>query len=435
MNKRTFPSNFVWGTATSSFQIEGHHADQGRGPCIWQTFCEKDGVIADHSNGEIACNHIELVETDLDMIKSLGVDAYRFSISWPRIFPQGTGPINEKGVLFYKNLIKGLTDRGIKPYVTLNHWDLPQALQDQGGWENRDTCLAFDQYADFVANELSEGVVSITTHNEPWVMAILGYEQGIFAPGIKSRKSAYRAVHHLLLSHGMAVRTIKKRLPDMDVGIVLNLSPIEPLNDTPEDHARAYLDDGYICRMYMDPLIYGHYPKDVIEDLGDDAPPVQEGDLAIINTPIDFVGVNYYTRNYSTIGNPWDPIKQGKKVTAMGWEVYPKGLEELLCRLSKDYPDVPYLVTENGAAFDDVITQNGIQDMERTEYISDHIQAVSDAIAKGADVRGYFLWSFMDNFEWASGYTKRFGIVHVDFQTQERTLKDSAYWYQSFLKS
>jgi beta-glucosidase len=428
-----FPEDFKWGVATSSFQIEGAHDSDGKGKSIWDTFCDIEGKIADASNGHVACEHYTRWPEDVELISRLGVNAYRFSISWPRVQPDGQGAWNEAGFAFYDQLIAALAKRGIELHLTLNHWDLPQSLQDQGGWANREVCAHFTRYATEVARRFGHRVHSICTHNEPWVIAILGYEQGIFAPGIQSRKQAMQAVHHLLLSHGMALQAMRGLGITTAMGIVLNLSPIYPASDDPQDVAKAKLDDGLILRLYMDALYKGVYPQDVIVHLGADAPQVQPGDLATIAQSNDFLGVNYYTRNFSSCGNPWDVASTGNTVTDMGWEVYPQGLTELLCRLHKDYQPKRLWVTENGAAFKDQMVNGVVDDTQRLAYIRDHIAATHDAIKQGVPVGAYFAWSLMDNFEWASGYAKRFGLVHVDFTTQKRTFKNSAMWYQNFL--
>jgi beta-glucosidase len=433
VSRDRFPKDFKWGVATSSFQIEGAHDRDGKGPSIWDTFCAVDGKIADASNGHVACEHYERWPEDVELITRLGVNAYRFSMSWPRVQPDGQGAWNEAGFAFYDQLIAALAKRGIELHLTLNHWDLPQSLQDQGGWANREICAHFTRYATEVARRFGHRVHSICTHNEPWVIAILGYEQGIFAPGIQSRKQAMQAVHHLLLSHGMALQAMRGLGLTTAMGIVLNLSPIYPASDDPQDIAKAKLDDGLILRLYMDALFKGFYPQDVIEHLGADAPPLQPGDLATIAQPNDFLGVNYYTRNFSSCGNPWDVASTGNTVTDMGWEVYPQGLTELLCRLHVDYQPMRLWVTENGAAFKDQLVNGEVDDAQRLAYIRDHIAATHDAMAQGVPVGAYFAWSLMDNFEWASGYAKRFGLVHVDFETQKRTFKNSALWYQNFL--
>ena len=433
VSRNQFPQDFKWGVATSSFQIEGAHDRDGKGPSIWDTFCATDGKIADASNGHVACEHYERWPEDVELISRMGVNAYRFSMSWPRVQPDGQGAWNEAGFAFYDQLISALAKRGIELHLTLNHWDLPQSLQDQGGWANREVCVHFTRYATEVARRFGHRVHSICTHNEPWVIAILGYEQGIFAPGIQSRKQAMQAVHHLLLSHGMALQAMRGLGITTAMGIVLNLSPIYPASDDPQDVAKAKLDDGLILRLYMDALFKGFYPQDVIDHLGADAPPVQPGDLATIAQPNDFLGVNYYTRNFSSCGNPWDVASTGNTVTDMGWEVYPQGLTELLCRLHNDYQPKRLWVTENGAAFKDQLVNGEVDDTQRLAYIRDHIAATHDAIAQGVPVGAYFAWSLMDNFEWASGYAKRFGLVHVDFETQKRIFKNSALWYQNFL--
>ena len=428
-----FPQDFKWGVATSSFQIEGAHDSDGKGPSIWDTFCDIEGKIADASNGHVACEHYTRWPEDVELITSLGVNAYRFSMSWPRVQPDGQGAWNEAGFAFYDQLIAALEKRGIELHLTLNHWDLPQSLQDQGGWDNREICAHFTRYATEVARRFGRRVHSICTHNEPWVIAILGYEQGIFAPGIQSRKQAMQAMHHLLLSHGMALQAMRELGLTTAMGIVLNLSPIYPASDDPQDVAKARLDDGLILRLYMDALYKGVYPQDVIEHLGADAPQSQPGDLATIAQNNDFLGVNYYTRNFSSCGNPWDVASTGNTVTDMGWEVYPHGLTELLCRLHHDYQPKRLWVTENGAAFKDQLVNGVVDDAQRLAYIRDHIAATHDAMVQGVPVGAYFAWSLMDNFEWASGYAKRFGLVHVDFETQQRTFKNSALWYQNFL--
>ena len=433
VSRDLFPKDFKWGVATSSFQIEGAHDADGKGPSVWDTFCEMDGKIADASNGHVACEHYTRWPEDVELISRLGVNAYRFSISWPRVQPDGKGAWNEAGFAFYDQLISALEQRGIELHLTLNHWDLPQALQDQGGWVNREVCGHFTRYAAEVARRFGHRVHSICTHNEPWVVAILGYEQGIFAPGIKSRTQAMQVVHHLLLSHGMALKAMRGLGISTAMGIVLNLSPIYPASDDPQDVAKAHLDDGLILRFYMDALYKGVYPQDVIAHLGSDAPQVQQGDLETIAQANDFLGVNYYTRNFSSCGNPWDVNSTGNTVTDMGWEVYPQGLTELLCRLHTDYQPKCLWVTENGAAFKDQMVTGVIDDAQRLAYIRDHIAATHDAIQQGVPVGAYFAWSLMDNFEWASGYAKRFGIIHVDFETQKRTFKNSALWYQKFL--
>ena len=428
-----FPDDFVWGVATSAFQIEGASDIDGKGPSVWDTFCKQPGAIADASDGTVACEHYQRYEQDLDMIAKLGVNAYRFSASWPRVQATGSGAWNAKGLDFYERLVDGLLARGIAPYLTLNHWDLPQALQDQGGWAKRDTAHRFVDYALAMHARLGDRVVSIATHNEPWVMSVLGHETGICAPGIKSRATAMQVAHHLMLRHGLALRALREAGCKASLGIVLNLAPIEPATDSAADRAKARLEDGRLVRWYMDPLFKGAYPADVIDHLENDGPVVQAGDMDIIRTPMDFLGINYYSRSVVSAGEPWDVHQSGLETTEMDWEVYPQGLTALLLRLHQDYPVPPMFITENGGAFKDPMVDGKVHDADRTRYLQQHIQAVADAMRQGVNMGGYMVWSLMDNFEWASGYVKRFGIVHVDYATQKRTLKDSALWYQQFL--
>ena len=433
-----FPDDFVWGVATSAFQIEGAATLHGKGDSIWDVFCRQPGAIADGSDGSVACDHLHRLEADLDLIASLGVGAYRFSVSWPRVQPLGSGAWNEAGLAFYERLVDGLRSRGIQPYLTLNHWDLPQALQAHGGWAARSTVLHFVDYALGLHQRLGDRVAAITTHNEPWVMAHLGHETGHFAPGIKSRAVAAQVSHHLLLSHGLAVQALRAAGCLARLGIVLNLSPVQPATAAPADINQAWLEDGKLVRWYMDPLFHGRYPQDVLDDLGADAPRTEPGDLAAIATAMDFLGVNYYSRSVVSAAAPFDVHSSGLPITDMGWEVYPEGLTDLLLRLHRDYRLPPVFVTENGGAFkDELVTEQGqarVHDHDRTDYIAKHIAAVGAALSQGVPMAGYMVWSLMDNFEWASGYEKRFGIVFVDYATQRRTLKDSARWYQRFLQ-
>jgi len=429
-----FPPGFVWGVATSSFQIEGGAAEDGKGESIWDRFCRNPGAIADGSDGDIACDHFHRWREDLDLIAQLGVDAYRFSISWPRVRPGGAGAWNARGLDFYERLVDGLLERGVKPYVTLNHWDLPAELQDSGGWAHRDTVHRFVEYALGVHERLGDRVAAITTHNEPWVIATLGHETGVFAPGVKSRAIAAQVSHHLLLSHGLALQALRAAGCKSQLGIVLNLSPIHPATASAADLARARLEDGRGLRWYLDPLFKAVYPPDVLDFLGADAPRVEPGDLQTIATPMDFLGINYYSRTVVSADTPWDTARGGMAVTEMGWEIYPDGLTELLLRLHHDYAVPPLYVKENGGAFKDQVIDGQVHDADRVAYIASHISAVGDALAQGVNMAGYMVWSLLDNFEWASGYEKRFGIVHVDYPTQRRTMKDSAHWYRAFLQ-
>ena len=427
-----FPRGFVWGVATSAYQVEGAAHDDGRGDSIWDEFCRRPGAIKDGSSGERACDHYHRIDEDLDLIASLGANAYRFSIAWPRVQPLGAGAWNERGFDFYDRLVDGLLERGIAPYLTLYHWDLPQALQERGGWADRETTARFADYAVEVARRLGDRAASIATHNEPWVVAILGHETGTFAPGLQSQKVAMQVSHHLLLSHGLAVQALRAERCVAPLGIVLNQAPVHAASNAPEDVAKARIDDGLTIRWYMDALLHGRYPQDVLEFLGEDAPQVAAGDLDVIRQPLDFLGINYYTRNLSGTGAPLAPVDDGREVTDMGWEVFPEGLTELLQRLRADYRLPPLYITENGAAYRDSLEGGRVADTQRISYLQRHIAAMATALESGVDLRGYFVWSLLDNFEWADGFTKRFGIVFVDYATQRRTLKDSALWYRAF---
>ena len=432
--RHRFPADFVWGVATSSFQIEGAAHIDGKGESIWDRFCRQPGAIADASNGDLACDHYHRLEADLDLIAGLGVDAYRFSVSWPRVQPLGQGAWNDAGLGFYDRLVDGLCERGIQPWLTLNHWDLPQALQDRGGWAARDTAHRFVDYACGLQRRLGDRLAGITTHNEPWVVAVLGHELGIFAPGIKNKATAVQVSHHLLLSHGLALQALRADGCRARLGIVLNMAPAEPATDSDADRAQARMDDARGLRWYTDALFHAQYPAEVLAELGADAPRVEPGDLAAIAQPLDYLGINYYSRHVASAGKPYDATRGGLPLTDMGWEIYPRGLTNLLLRLHRDYRLPPVYITENGAAFADRLQDGRVHDADRVAYLRDHIAAVADALQQGVPVAGYMVWSLMDNFEWSSGYAKRFGIVHVDYATQRRTLKDSARWLQGFLQ-
>ena len=429
-----FPASFTWGVATSAFQIEGATREDGRGESIWDRFCQQPGAIADASNGDVACEHYHRLESDLDLIASLGVDAYRFSVSWPRVFPQGFGAWNEKGLAFYERLVDGLLARGIQPHLTLNHWDLPQALQDRGGWAARETVDHFVEYARGIQRRLGDRLAGITTHNEPWVIAVLGHEQGNFAPGLKSRKTALQVAHHLLLSHGRTLQALRADGATAPMGIVLNLAHTMPATEDPADVARARRDDAAGRRWYADPLFKAQYPREIWDEMGADVPEVHAGDLAEIATAMDYLGVNYYSRNVASATGGFKVDASGLPLTDMGWEIYPRGLTELLLTLHREYPLPKVYITENGAAFKDPLVDGQVHDADRTDYLQTHITAVADALSAGVPMAGYMVWSLMDNFEWASGYAKRFGIVHTDYATQQRTPKDSALWYRGFLQ-
>jgi beta-glucosidase len=432
LTRADFPAHFQFGVATSSFQIEGATHEDGRGPSIWDTFCTEPGRISDGSTGDVACDHYHRWPQDLDLIHSLGVDAYRFSVAWPRVQPSGTGAINMAGLDFYEKLVDGMLERGLKPYLTLYHWDLPQALQDRGGWDNRDTAYRFAEYARVVAERLGSRVASYATLNEPWCSSILSYQLGEHAPGLRDRRAALSAAHHLLLGHGEAVKMLRGVVPGAELGIVLNLNPTYPATSSAQDAAAARRVDGEFNCWFLDPLLKGEYPADIWEAYGGDVPEVQDGDLSTIRQPLDFLGVNYYSRAYlSAQGQK----PEGASYTEMGWEVYPQGLTDLLLRLNADYLLPPVFITENGAAYPDQLSGESVHDAERLAYFVSHLEAVRRASEAGVDVRGYFAWSLMDNFEWAHGYSKRFGLVYVDYGDQRRILKDSARWYQALASS
>ncbi|GEM50068.1 GH1 family beta-glucosidase [Deinococcus cellulosilyticus] len=429
-----FPKGFVWGTATSSFQIEGAAFEDGRSPSIWDTFCATDGKIIDGTNGDVACDHYHLWEQDLDLIKSLGVQAYRFSIAWPRIIPTGKGEVNQKGLDFYERIVDGLIERGIEPHVTLYHWDLPQCLQDIGGWENRDVAYYFADYCAVVADRLGSRVKSYATFNEPWCVSILSNELGHHAPGKFDRKAALAVAHHLHLAHGLALQRLRAMNLTSQLGIVLNLTPAYPATESEADKAEAWLADGKGNRWFLDPILKGSYPQDVWDHYSEDVrPTVLPGDLELASQPIDFMGINYYTRSF--VSTEDKKLPENTEYTDMGWEVYPSGLSDLLIRLNGDYNLPDLYITENGAAYPDVVAEDGhVHDEGRVNYLREHFKAAHQTIEAGVPLKGYFVWSLMDNFEWAFGYSKRFGVVYVDYESQKRILKDSALWYQDFLK-
>jgi beta-glucosidase len=434
------PPAFRWGVATSSYQIEGAAGEDGRGESIWDVFCRTPGKVLDGASGEVACDHYRRWQQDLDLMERLGIEAYRFSIAWPRLFREGTGRLNEKGLDFYERLVDGLLARGIEPHVTLYHWDLPQKLQDEGGWPERRIVEAFVAYADAVTKRLGERVVSYATFNEPWCSAFLGYYIGEHAPGLRDRALGLQAAHHLLLAHGCGLEVMRGNAPRSRHGIVLNLNPTYPATGDPRDAEAARRFDGFFNRWYLDPIFKGEYPQDAWTGYGADVPEVAPGDLEVISRPIDFLGVNYYSR-VVVADEPrgeWPSVRAAEfeaERTDMGWEVYPRGLTDLLVRLNEDYPIPPIFISENGAAYRDELVDGKVNDPARVRYLQRHIEAMQDAMRKGVDVRGYFAWSLMDNFEWAKGYSKRFGLVYVDYGTQERIPKASAEWYADFIQS
>jgi beta-glucosidase len=439
-----FPQDFLWGAATAAYQIEGAATEGGRTPSIWDTFSRMPGRVADGHTGDVACDHYHRYRDDVRIMADLGLRAYRLSLSWPRLQPHGTGPINQAGLDFYRRLVDELLEHGIEPWITLYHWDLPQPLEDRGGWPERDTAARFAEYAELAYPALSDRVRYWTTLNEPWCSAFLGYASGLHAPGRAEAPASVAAAHHLLLAHGLAVQAMRAQRPDAAIGITLNLYAVTPRSDEPQDVDAARRIDGLANRSFLEPLLRGRYPDDVIEDLRtiSDFGHVHDGDLETITAEIDNLGINYYSRHVVGAGDEaelpshWPGSEQvrfhstGLPVTAMGWEIDADGLLETLRRVNDEYTDLPLYVTENGAAFDDEVGPDGtVDDPQRRDYIEKHLRACHQAINEGIPLRGYFAWSLLDNYEWSWGYTRRFGMVYVDYPTQQRIPKLSARWY------
>jgi beta-glucosidase len=434
----SFPSDFTWGAATASYQIEGAAHEDGRGESVWDRFAATPGKVRNGDTGDIACDFYHRYPDDIALMRELGLDAFRFSIAWPRVLPEGRGRVNQAGLDFYDRLVDELLANGIEPFPTLFHWDTPQVLEDAGGWPARATAAAFVEFAEVVAERLGDRIRHWTTHNEPWVVAWIGHSWGVHAPGRTSEADAVAAAHHLLLSHGLTVEAIRRAAPGSRVGITLNLTHVYPATDTPEDEAAAWQVDGEANRWFLDPVFRGSYPADLLERNELVAPHLRDGDLETISVPIDFLGVNNYSRFVVRSGPTGPTFERDPEAqyTDMGWEVYPDGLHRLLVRVGEDYSPAAIFVTENGAAFGDIRGHDGkVHDPERTGYLESHLAAVGRAIADGSPVKGYFVWSLLDNFEWSHGYSKRFGLVYIDYPTLERVPKDSFYWYRDFVAS
>ncbi|MGI8667441.1 MAG: glycoside hydrolase family 1 protein [Jatrophihabitans sp.] len=462
-HRLNFPPDFVWGAATAAFQIEGAaHAD-GRLPSIWDVFCQTPGRVANGDTGEVACDHYHRLSEDLDLMSSLNLGSYRFSVSWPRVIPGGSGPVNQAGMDFYARLVGGLLERGAVPKLTIYPWDLPKSLQNNGGWTSRETVDHFVDFAVAVGSALGDRVPGITTLNEPFCSAFDGYAVGLHAPGETDRHAALTAAHHLNLAHGRAVTALRS-VTDARLSVTLNLAQLYPASDSEADIAATEHVDRIANRIFLDPIFTGSYPQELLTETKhlSDWAFVADGDLAEINVPIDSLGVNFYSPATITAatdelrahlrahphrsGEPspeeWPgtdlafTVPMAPPHTGMGWPIRPESFTELLLRVHRDLPDTPLYITENGAAFDDELTADGaVHDGDRIAYVRDHLAAVHAAIEAGADIRGYYLWSLMDNFEWAWGYAKRFGIVHVDYQSQQRTRKDSAHWYAQVIRN
>lgn len=437
----TFPKDFLWGTATASYQVEGGDPGDGRGECIWQHFSHTPGKVANGDTGDVACDHYHRFRDDVALMKNLGLHAYRFSVSWPRVLPEGTGKVNPAGLSFYDQLVDELLEAGIIPFVTLYHWDLPQVLQDRGGWENPDSIEWFGEYTQLMAHQLGDRVQHWITLNEPWVIAFLGNLTGEHAPGKQDVKAAFQVAHHLLLAHGHAVPLIREAIPDSRVGITLNLNYKAPASDSEADVQAARREEGFANRWFLDPVYKGHYPEDMVAWLGDHLSHLDLDAVKVAAVATDFLGINYYTRNTTAHADTGLFQTQAvrpdhERYTEMDWEIYPGGLTELLVQVYRDYAPAAIYITENGAAFEDPKPNPDgvVDDPKRVDYLCEHFAAASAAIEQGVPLKGYFVWSLLDNFEWAHGYSKRFGIVYVDFPTQRRYLKQSALYLQKVIQ-
>jgi beta-glucosidase len=437
-----FPENFLWGSATSAYQIEGSPLADGAGPSIWQRFAHTPGMTKNGDTGDVACDHYRRFREDIALMRELGLKAYRFSIAWARVFPEGTGRINPAGLAFYERLVDTLLENGIEPMATLYHWDLPAALDDRGGWLNREVAHWFADYARTMFRHLDGRVKMWATLNEPWVITDGGYLHGKLAPGHRNRFEAPIASHNLLRSHALAVQAYRAEGRHR-VGLVVNLEPKYPASKSARDLAATARADAYMNRQYLDPVFLGTYPAELREIFGEAWPEWPAEDFALIREPIDFLGVNYYTRNVVRFDPGAWPLRarsvrqKRATYTETGWEVFPRGLTDTLVWVKDRYGNPPVYITENGAAFIDPATVNGsgLADPQRVDYLKRHLLAVRAAIKAGCDVRGYFAWSVLDNLEWSHGFSKRFGIVHVDFASQKRTPKDSAHFYAKVIAS
>lgn len=445
MANTPFPQDFIWGAATSAYQIEGAvHAD-GRGESIWDRFSHTPGKTRDGHTGDVACDHYHRYGEDVALMAQLGLKAYRFSVAWPRILPHGRGAVNQAGLDFYQRLVEALLTHGITPYITLFHWDLPVALQDAGGWTQRDTAEAFAEYAGVVAAALGDRVGHWITINEPWCISFLSHQLGEHAPGLRDWPAAIAASHHALLAHGLGMQAIRAAAPQAEVGLALNFTAAVPASDAPADRDAARHFDGYYNRWFLDAVAGHGYPADMVADytaagyLPQGMAFVRPGDLALIAAPSDFFAFNYYTREVLAAGpQPWDYqiVRPATPRTAMGWEIYPEGLYKILLRLHSHYAWPRIILSENGASYPDPLEPDGkVHDQGRITYMQQHLAACQRAIAAGVPLTGFFYWSLLDNFEWAFGYHQRFGLIHVDYPTQRRYPKDSFFWYREVLRA
>lgn len=445
MEKKVFPEGFVWGAATAAYQVEGAAREDGRGESIWDRFCGVPGHIRNGGTGEVTCDQYHRFREDVALMKKMGLKAYRFSISWPRVLPFGRGPVNEKGLEYYSALVDELLRAGIEPYVTLYHWDLPQALQDIGGWTNRAVAESFLEYAKLLFDRLGDRVTHWITLNEPYCVVMNGYVHGTFAPGMRDPSAALLASYHLYVAHGLAVRHFRESRRKGEIGIALNLYSRHPWTDSEEDALAARRADGCLNRWFLDPLLRGRYPEDLLafyREKGLTLPEMRADDLALMSEKLDFMGVNYYNDSFVCAdGSQWplgfrEMVPPNMPVTGSEWLITPEGLGAILLRLKNEYGVEKLIVTENGASYHDAVDMDGrVEDDARCDYLRRYLLSMWDAMRAGAPVAGYFLWTLLDNFEWARGYTCRFGLIHVDFETQKRTIKKSGFWYASVIES
>jgi beta-glucosidase len=435
---KSFPADFVWGAATASYQIEGAANEDGRGESVWDRFCATPGKVRNGDSGAVACDFYHRYSDDIALMRELGLDAFRFSIAWPRVLPEGRGRVNAKGLDFYDRLVDELLANGIAPYVTLFHWDTPQVLEDEGGWPSRSIVGPWEEYVEAVSERLGDRVGHWITHNEPWVVAWVGHGWGHHAPGRESDRDALATAHHLLVTHGRAVEILRRNSPNAAVGITLNLDNPYAASESPEDVAATQWVDGLHNRWFLDPIFHGAYPEDMLEAWAEIMPAIHDGDLETIAAPIDFLGVNNYTSPLVAADDNGGRSQIVRRTdvdrTDMGWEIVPEGLRDLLVRLDRDYSPKAIYVTENGAAYPDVRGHDGsVSDPERQSYLDRYLAGAASAVAQGVPLRGYFAWSLLDNFEWAWGYWKRFGLVFIEYSTLERVPKGSFYWYRDFI--
>ncbi|MDC3417021.1 GH1 family beta-glucosidase [Aquibacillus salsiterrae] len=437
-----FPKDMKWGTATASYQIEGATTEDGRGLSIWDTFSKTPGKVLNGDNGDVACDSYHRYEEDVKLMKELGIDAYRFSVAWPRIFPNGTGEVNQAGLDYYHRLVDELIENGIEPMCTLYHWDLPQALQDEGGWHNRETIDAFVNYAEVMFKEFSGKIKYWITLNEPWCISFLSNYIGVHAPGNKDLQLATQISHHLLVAHGATVKKFRELGVDGEIGFAPNTTWLQPYSNKQEDIDACRREIAWFVEWFMDPVFKGEYPSFMVEWFEQKGVTldIQDGDLATINQPIDFLGINYYTGNvarYKENSGLLDSefIEMGYERTDIGWPIFPEGFYNVLTHITDSYGNVPIYITENGSCYNDEPVEGRVKDDGRIKYLQQHLTALSRAIDSGVNVKGYLTWSLMDNFEWAEGYSKRFGIVHVNYRTLERTKKDSYYWFKQTISN